>query len=92
MWTGAVSGQPGTPASLIAEALKGYQNKTNFRAETIQLYDSPSTRTSLQYHCTIMGGVEHHTYAVMHEPSHQITVVDGVNIWDYFPDKLEYVQ
>lgn len=91
VFIGVISAQQTGPVSLLRQALKQYQDLTNYRAEALQIYDMPATKTSNQYHRTILGAGGK-TYAEQHEPTHVLTIVDGVNTWNYLPERLEYWQ
>jgi outer membrane lipoprotein-sorting protein len=88
---GYLSAQQNDAITLLNVALKQYQGLTHYRAEVLQIYDFPATKSSAQYHRTILasGGK---TYAEQQEPFHLLTIVDGVNIWQYAPERLEYTQ
>jgi outer membrane lipoprotein-sorting protein len=79
------------PANVLRQALEPYQALTSYRAETLQIHDSPATRTSTEFHRTIMAS-GNKTYSEQHEPMHLLTIVDGVNMWQYAPERLEYAQ
>jgi outer membrane lipoprotein-sorting protein len=89
--TSSVSAQPSGATTLLTKALQQYQGLTQYRAEALQLYAVGNTGTSYQVHRTIqVSGIK--VFSEQHEPSHLLTIVDGVNIWIYSPERLEYSQ
>jgi outer membrane lipoprotein-sorting protein len=91
VFVGVTAAQQTGPVGLLQQALKQYKGLTNYRAEALQIYDMPATKTSDQYHRTIRAAGEK-IYAEEHEPLHRLTIIDGVNRWDYLPERLEYAQ
>lgn len=84
---GVINAQQTGSITLLRQALHPYKDLTNYRAEAVQIYSSPA----MQVHRTILGAGGK-TYAEQHEPTHVLTIVDGVNRWDYLPERLEYGQ